>query len=158
MVALMRCGRSALPVIAQVYVLFGLCCRVQLGTCRVVARCAREEELMTADALRWYVLLRKSTIVERLDCERLPANRADVRRRSVYARTRLTVRGSAEIKPIALLTLHRHLYVNYRKEHFGTHLFAAREAVYPPFENWQAETPVRGSLRISRDKRPSSCC
>src|SRR5438270_10390199 len=90
----------------QAYVLFGLCCRVQLGTCRVVARGAREEELMTADALRWHMLLRKPTIVERLDCERLPANRAHVRRRSVYARTRLTARGSAEIKPIALLPLY----------------------------------------------------
>jgi len=28
---------------------------------------------MTADALRWHVLLRKLTIVERRDCERLPA-------------------------------------------------------------------------------------
>ena len=93
---------------------------------------------MTADALRWHVLLREPTIVERLDCERLPANRAHVRRRSVYARTRLTVRGSAEIKPIALLPLYRHLSVNYRKEQIGTHLFAAREADYALFENWQS--------------------
>jgi hypothetical protein len=34
--------------------------------------------------LRWHVLLRKPTIVERLDCERLPTNRAHVRRGSVY--------------------------------------------------------------------------
>jgi hypothetical protein len=56
--------------------------------------------------LRWHVLLRKPTIVERLDCERLPANRAHVRWLNVYTRTRLTVRSSAEIKPIALLPLY----------------------------------------------------
>jgi hypothetical protein len=56
--------------------------------------------------LRWHVLLRKPTIVESLDCERLPANRAHVRRGSIYTRTRLTVRPSAEIKPIALLPLY----------------------------------------------------
>src|SRR5438105_1992097 len=59
----------------QAYVLFGLCIGVQLSSRRVVARRAGEEELMTADALRWHVLLRKPTIVERLDCERLLANR-----------------------------------------------------------------------------------
>src|SRR5690242_19479380 len=91
----------------QPYVLFRLCCCVQLGTCRIVARGAREQELMTADALRWHVLFRKPAIIERLDCERLPANRAHVCRRSVYARTRLSVRGGAEIKPIALLPLYR---------------------------------------------------
>src|SRR5438270_8263129 len=90
----------------QAYVFFGLCIGVQHSSRRVVALLAGEEELMTADAFRWHVLLRKPTIVERLDCKRRPANRAHVRRRSVYTRTYLTVRFSAEIKPIALLLLY----------------------------------------------------
>lgn len=87
----------------QAYVLFGLCIGVQLSSRGVVALLAGKEQLTAADALRWHVLLRKPTIVERLDCERLPTNRAHVRRGT---RTLLTVRFSAEIKPIALLLLY----------------------------------------------------